>query len=146
VVSLDGGATWSQASLPRFITTIHSAAVGPNSHLWVAGREGAFRSVDAGKTWDHVLSGLPARYLGSIVYDAQGRRMLATAISSGEVFESTDGGNQWRRAADSGFTLRGLTISPRGRLLAVTSYDGVVAQPEQLAGAQTASINSPGTK
>jgi len=129
VVSLDNGSHWYAAKLPAFITGISDVAIGPESRLWIATREGGFRSSDGGDAWEHVLSGLPPTNLGIILYDEEGRRLLASSASAGEVFESVDGGRMWRLAGGAGWPIRMLAAG-RGRLLATTAFDGVVAQPE----------------
>ena len=128
VISLDGGVNWYSARLPSFLTKIHGVALDSNSNLWLATREGAFRSSDNGDRWRHVLAGLPATNVVSITYDAEGKRLLATAASSHSLFESTDGGRSWRRAAEVGAALRAFHTG-HGRVFASTSFDGVLAQP-----------------
>ncbi|MGH9671327.1 MAG: WD40/YVTN/BNR-like repeat-containing protein [Terriglobales bacterium] len=128
VISLDGGVNWYPALLPAFLTKIHGVALDPNSNLWLATREGALRSSDNGDHWRHVLAGLPATNVISITYDAEGKRLLATAASSHSLFASTDGGRSWRRAAEVGASLRAFHTG-HGRVFASTSFDGVLAQP-----------------
>ena len=129
VVSSDGGATWSQASLPRFVIKVHDVAIAPDSAIWISSREGAWRSADGGKNWEHVFSGLPNSEIGAITCDEDEKRMLATSRASGEVFESRDMGHSWKRAASPGFTVRALVVS-HGRLFGSTAFDGVIAQTE----------------
>ncbi len=137
LVSSDGGLNWSEAALPSYVTALYAPAVAPDA-IWLATREGAIRSNDNGKTWEHVLAGLPARHLMDIRYDEQGKRLLATAIGFEDLFESTDGGNHWS-AVKTGYALRHLVVA-RGRLLATTSFDGVVAErAEQSASSVAAS-------
>lgn len=128
LMSLDGGENWFPAMLPSFVTKIHGVTFDPGSALWLATREGAFRSSDNGDRWKHVLSGLPATNVVSITYDAEGKRLLATAASSHSLFESTDGGRSWRRAAEVGSSLRAFHTG-HGRVFASTAFDGVLAQP-----------------
>jgi photosystem II stability/assembly factor-like uncharacterized protein len=128
LISQDGGANWYPAALPSFVTKIHGVTLDPNSNLWLATREGAIRSSDNGERWRHVLSGLPATNVVSITYDPEGNRLLATAASSHSLFESADGGRNWRRAAEVGSSLRAFHAG-HGRLFASTSFDGVLAQP-----------------
>jgi hypothetical protein len=128
LISQDGGANWYPAALPSFITKIHGVTLDPDNNLWLATREGAFRSADTGERWRHVLAGLPATNLVSITYDPEGNRLLATGASSHSLFESTDGGRNWRRTAEVGVSLRAFHAG-HGRLFASTSFDGVLAQP-----------------
>ncbi|HEV2021381.1 MAG TPA: transcriptional regulator [Terriglobales bacterium] len=128
LLSQDGGANWYPAALPSFVTKIHGVTLDPGSTLWLATREGAFRSSDNGERWRHVLSGLPATNVVSILYDAEGKRLLANAASSHSLFESSDGGKSWLRSADVGASLRAFH-SGHGRVFASTPFDGVLAQP-----------------
>jgi photosystem II stability/assembly factor-like uncharacterized protein len=107
----------------------YGVSITPDANIFIATREGAFHSSDAGVTWEHSLNGLPAKEIGSISFDEQRKRLLATSNASGVVFESTDDGRSWHRGADSGYTLRGVSVV-RGRMLAATPADGVVAQPD----------------
>ncbi len=126
-VSLDGGSTWYASKLPAYVTQISGLALDGDSHLWVAAREGAFRSDDGGDTWDHVMTGLPPSHVSSIVYDDEGSRLLATA--AGQSFESRDGGRSWHRFGQPGYPVRLLGLG-WGRVLAATDFDGVIAPPE----------------
>lgn len=143
MISLDGGGNWAPALLPNFLTEIHGVALDPNSTLWLATREGAFRSNDSGDTWRHVLAGLPATNVVSITYDAEGKRLLATAASSHSLFESSDGGRSWQRAAEVGSSLRAFHTG-HGRVFASTAFDGVLAQPLSNAPAASPESSSPG--
>jgi photosystem II stability/assembly factor-like uncharacterized protein len=129
LISRDGAANWTRAALPPYITTITEVAVTPESTFWIATAQGAFRSTDTGRTWEHVIAGVPARNLATVAYDAEGRRLLAAAMSSGEIFASTDRGRTWTRAADTGWPVRSLVVA-RGRLFGATPFDGIVAEIE----------------
>jgi photosystem II stability/assembly factor-like uncharacterized protein len=129
MVSSNGGTEWKLAPLASFVTSIYGVSITPDAHIFIATREGAFHSSDAGATWEHSVNGLPAKEIGSISFDEQRKRLLATSNASGVVFESTDNGRSWHRGADSGYTLRAVSVV-RGRMLAATPADGVVAQPD----------------
>jgi photosystem II stability/assembly factor-like uncharacterized protein len=101
----------------------------PDGEILVAAREGAFRSSDSGTTWEHITNGLPDKNLSSITYDSGRKRLLASSTATGVVFESRDGGRTWRRGPDSGYPLRRISVV-RGRFMAATPFDGVIAQPE----------------
>ena len=129
VVSNDGGTTWKQGRLASYVSSIRGLALTPDGEILVATREGAFRSSDSGSNWDHILNGLPDKNLSSITYDSGRKRLLATSTATGVVFESHDGGRSWRRGPDSGYPLRRISVV-RGRFMAATPFDGVIAQPE----------------
>ena len=128
MVSENGGSSWKQGNLGQFVTNIYGVTTTPDAIL-VAAREGAFRSADAGTTWEHMLNGLPDKNINSISFDASAKRLLATSSATGVIFESRNGGRSWHRGPDSGYALRGVSVV-RGRMVAATPYDGVVAQPE----------------
>jgi photosystem II stability/assembly factor-like uncharacterized protein len=130
MVSRDGGTTWKQAPLSSFVTSIYGVTTTPDANIFIATREGAYHSADGGSNWEHVVNGLPAKDIASITFDEHARRLLAASSLSGVVFESSDNGRSWRRGADSGYTIRAVSVV-RGRLYAATPYDGVVAQPDR---------------
>jgi photosystem II stability/assembly factor-like uncharacterized protein len=126
-VSPDRGQHWTAASLPRYLTHIYGLALDAQSVLWLATREGGFRSEDQGRSWTHVLGGLPGLDVTSIHYDQERERLLATAGVAHGIFESRDRGREWRRLSKPEWALRSLAFG-HGRLLAATAYDGVIAE------------------
>ncbi len=129
LVSADGGAAWQSARLASYPVNIRSVTVAPDGQVFVAAREGAFHSADFGKSWNHVVAGLPDKDITSVVYDGMHKRLLATSGQTGVVFESNDGGSSWQRGPDSGYPLRRISVV-HGRYVAATPFDGVIAQPE----------------
>ena len=123
--SIDNGRTWKEASRPPafaegsgrvvdhtfWLTPAHASEPG----VWYAGTspQGLFRSGDAGVTWDGIngfnqhpqrkawcggdQDGTPdGPKLHSILVDPRDARHLYIGMSGGGVFESTDGGADWR--------------------------------------------------
>lgn len=135
-VSVNGGESWltPRALAPDFV--INSVAVDATGNIWLAAREGVFRSSDVGDTWKRVTSLRLSNVLG-IEFDEEGQRILATGAASMNVFESTDNGRSWT-PINTGWLLRNVQ-SAHGRLLATTPFDGVVVQPEATASEKTAS-------
>jgi len=129
LVSQDSGAAWQSARLASYPINVRSVTVVPDGQIFVATREGAFHSPDFGKSWNHVMAGLPDKDITSVAYDGGRRRLLATSGQTGVVFESTDGGSTWQRGPDSGYPLRRISVV-HGRYVAATPFDGVIAQPE----------------
>ena len=124
--STDAGATWIAPGIPSFISRIHSVSVDHKGALWIAAREGAFRSVDQGDSWQQV-SALPLADVASIQFDPDSHRVLATGTDSTQVFESFNNGRSWR-AVESGWLVH--ELHPAGaKLAAATLFDGVIIQP-----------------
>jgi photosystem II stability/assembly factor-like uncharacterized protein len=139
LVSQDAGAAWKSALLASYPINIRSVTVTADGQVFVATREGAFHSGDAGKTWNHMVAGLPDKDITSIAYDRGHGRLIATSGQTGVVFESTDGGSTWQRGPDSGFPLRRISVV-HGHYVAATPFDGVISQPEN----ETQSANAGG--
>jgi photosystem II stability/assembly factor-like uncharacterized protein len=129
-VSKDRGVVWQQSvGLPTYLVGIHSIALGSEGQIMIAAREGAYRSEDAGASWEHVVNGLPGKDVTSVSFDSTHHRMLATSDATGVIFESHDGGRSWQRGPDAGFPLRRVGVIG-GRLVGATPFDGVIMQPE----------------
>ena len=126
-MSKDDGKTWGEMTYPQYVTGIYNLTQMPDNTMWLATREGALRSTDGGKTWEHTLGGLPARHVLLVRYDAASQRLLATALYAHEVFESKDNGQTWQRTPDAGVSLRS-AFNYQGRLLAESSYNGLFLQ------------------
>jgi photosystem II stability/assembly factor-like uncharacterized protein len=123
--STDNGRTWKEATRPPafgegsgrvvdhtfWLTPGHASEPG----VWYAGTspQGLFRSGDAGATWEGVngfnqhpqrkawcggdQDGTPdGAKLHSVIVDPRDARHLYIGMSSGGVFESVDGGNDWQ--------------------------------------------------
>ena len=123
--STDNGRAWKEATRPPafgegsgrvvdhtfWLTPGHASEPG----IWYAGTspQGLFRSGDAGATWEGVngfnqhpqrkawcggdQDGTPdGAKLHSIIVDPRDARHLYIGMSSGGVFESVDGGNDWQ--------------------------------------------------
>ena len=131
LISKDHGATWTACVLPKYVTAIYGGTVAPNA-VWIATREGALKSSDGGATWEHVLSGLPARHVFAVAYDHDSNRLLATTLD-GDLYESRDAGNSWH-GINTGWTVRNVAAG-RGRLLAITAFDGLLMKRESEASA-----------
>jgi photosystem II stability/assembly factor-like uncharacterized protein len=128
LVSNNGGTDWHLSQVPSALVGIRGVTLTSDGQILIASREGGFRSLDAGATWEWMLNGLPARDISSIEYDRERKRFLATSMSTSFVFESTDGGRTWREGPDSGYPLRRINVM-RSRFVAATPFDGVIIQP-----------------
>ena len=130
MVSNDRGKTWKEAKLANYAPNVRGVTTTPDEQVFVACREGGFYSSDSGLSWHHISNGLPDKDITSIAYDGSHKRLLATSGATGVVFLSLDGGRNWQRGPDSGFSLRRISVV-NGRLVAATPFDGVIAQPER---------------
>ena len=126
-LSKDEGASWTEISYPQYVTGLYNLTVVPDGSLWLGTREGALHSTDGGKTWAHLLAGLPPRNVFSVRYDAAGQRLLATALFAHGVFQSKDGGQSWQRTPDAGVSIRN-ALNYQGRLLGASSYNGLLLE------------------
>ena len=113
----DGGRSWANISDGYFGGSIGSIAVAPSDHnvLYVGGGEktvrgnvsfgyGAWKSVDAGRTWEHI--GLDkSRHISririhpdnpDIVYAAVMGNLFAPTTDRG-IYKSIDGGKNWKK-------------------------------------------------
>jgi photosystem II stability/assembly factor-like uncharacterized protein len=139
MVSLDAGATWYTCTHIDSASLINGVLLDRDGNIWVATREGAFRSTDAGDSWQYI-SALKLSNILSIQYDDENHRFLASGSSSTGIFESMDNGRSWR-PTDSGWQIRDFR-SVHGRLIAATTFDGVIMQPEPATAARELSQTS----
>jgi photosystem II stability/assembly factor-like uncharacterized protein len=126
-VSVNSAESWLPLKFPDEDLYVNSVAVDANGDIWLAGREGVYRSTNAGDTWKRIYS-LRLPNVVSIQFDEENQRILATGVSSTSVMESLDHGRTWS-LINSGWPLRNVR-SAHGRLLGTTPFDGVVIQPD----------------
>ena len=137
LLSRDRGDTWSQLTLPPFVSRVHRVTFGPDSsNVWVTTHMGTFHSKDGGNSWEHVMAGQPLTNVSYVSYDQQAAKLLAVAGAARDIYESPDG-NHWTLAAGSQWSIRNLVVK-NGRIFAVTDFSGVVAQPLEKSAAVTA--------
>ena len=146
-LSRDGGRTWSELTIPNYVTGIYDFTMTSDSTLWLATREGAARSSNGGEKWVHVMSGLPPSGVLSVTYDPNTQHLLATAMNSKGVFESNDGGKSWKETPQASFSIRSAT-GYQGQLLATSWHNGLLLQKVNSATASSASASAvtPSTK
>ncbi|HJX00768.1 MAG TPA: YCF48-related protein [Terriglobales bacterium] len=124
------GQVWREAKLPKIISSIREISFTKDA-IWLACREGLYRSrkEDDGETWERMQ--LPVVNLTSVFYDRQKGRLLVTAMNSTEIFFSEDNGQSWQHR-ESGWLLRSIS-EHAGHLLASTAFDGVVVEKQPAA-------------
>jgi photosystem II stability/assembly factor-like uncharacterized protein len=136
-LSRDAGRNWTEVTMPSYVTGLYNFTMTPDSTLWLATREGAVQSPDGGKTWIHVLGGMPSKHVLAVKYDPGLRRMLATAMESKSVYESTDNGKSWKKSSDANFSIR-TAMGYQEQVLAISWHNGLLLQRAGVA----ASLNS----
>ncbi len=127
--SRDGGMAWKSVALPSYVSTVFGVALSPSA-IWISTRAGVFFSNDNGGNWQHVLAGAPPQNLTSIRYDRATGHLLGLT-RSGEIYSTSDG-QTWSRTAAAGVAIREISVAGR-RLLGITPFRGIVAQPEDQA-------------
>ncbi len=140
-VSTDGGKTWKESATNRYVTKIYGLSATPDGQIFLASREGAFRSVDQGNSWNHIANGLPGTEVASVQYDEHRQHLFATSRISSVIFESVDGGVSWHRRADMGYPVTAIGFG-HGRILGATLYSGVVGKSDGQ-GSSAASVGGP---
>jgi photosystem II stability/assembly factor-like uncharacterized protein len=114
--SRDGGDSW-QAFGQRAALAYGSLVTDPSAPATVygAGEDGVVKSVNGGRTWRSVNSGLVSTFVSSLVL-ADGSSKVLYAVASPDVFKSADGGRRWR-LADGGIgkqSVLALAAGPHG--------------------------------
>jgi hypothetical protein len=133
--SINGGATWTDASTP-VTDDVLALAIDPitPTTLYAATRccidpAGIYKSTDGGGSWQAVNSGLPA-FAGvrALVIDPSSPTTLYAGLLNRGVYKSTDGGTSWSAASAGllGATVNALALdraSP-STLYAALSFQG----------------------
>ena len=129
--SADSGRTWSLIPDPPKLTQIDALAVDPSGTVWVGGPQGCFVSSDAGSTWT-TIKNLYVQRVNNLFYDESSGRMTVTLGGSNSMIFTVQLPQKTITYADSGWNLR--FARPLGdHLIAVTFFDGLVAQPRMVA-------------
>jgi photosystem II stability/assembly factor-like uncharacterized protein len=127
VMSNDQGKTWQPLAMPQKLTWLQSIAVTDSGSLWLGGREGVFYSDDHGQNWSEMKS-LPLSDISGLSYDADMKRIVITSWASSWVL-AVNPADRTFKFYDPGWKVRHVQ-SMGGRLLAATSYNGVVLEPQ----------------
>ncbi len=129
-VSQDGGKIWSPIAMPQKLTWVQAVAMAGSGSLWVGGREGVFYSEDHGQSWSE-MSTLPLSDISGLSYDADLKRLIVTSWGSSWVL-AINPADRTFKFWDAGWKVRHVSSSG-GRLLAATTYNGVVMEPVKTA-------------
>ena len=120
--SSDRGETWEQGGLNQPVVSLFTV---PSTGVILAGtRDGLFRSTDNGRTWIERSVGLRSFEVTS--FGAGADAIFAGTIAGegqGEVYRSTDNGDQWRLLAPDSLegVVNALAVLPNGSVIAGTS-------------------------
>ena len=115
LLSVDGGATWSQArgvpgSLPAYGTAFSPSA--PDV-AYAATAKGIYQTTDGGASWLYEGRGIGGRPLVSLAVDPDHPARILAISDQGAVFRSTDGGTSWQRIATlAGTPVQSLSFDP----------------------------------
>ena len=130
--SQDGGKTWQPLAMPTKLTWLQAMDMAPDGSIWLGGREGVFYSEDHGQNWTE-MSSLPVSDISGLQYDADLKRIVVTSWASSWVL-AIEPADRTFKFFDAGWKVRHV-CSSNGRLLAATSYNGVVMEPQKSASA-----------
>ena len=126
--SEDGGKNWQPLAMPHKLTWLQSISMAANGSVWLGGREGVFYSEDRGQNWTE-LSTLPISDISGLAYDPDLKRVVITSWASSWVLAVDPADRTWK-FYDPGWKVRHVR-SMSGRLVAATSYNGVVVEPQK---------------
>jgi photosystem II stability/assembly factor-like uncharacterized protein len=126
--SEDGGKNWQPLAMPHKLTWLQSISMAGNGSVWLGGREGVFYSEDKGQNWTD-LSTLPISDISGLSYDPDLKRVVVTSWASSWVLAVDPADRTWK-FYDPGWKVRHVR-SMSGRLVAATSYNGVVVEPQK---------------
>jgi photosystem II stability/assembly factor-like uncharacterized protein len=137
-VSNDEGKSWQPMAMPQGLTWLQAVAVTDSGSLWLGGREGVFYSDDHGQNWSEMKS-LPLSDISGLNYDEDLKRVVITSWASSWVL-AVDPADRTFKFYDPGWKVRHVR-SVGGRLLAATSYNGVVLEPQKASSKVTVAHN-----
>jgi photosystem II stability/assembly factor-like uncharacterized protein len=102
----DNGASWKNVTPPAMpngveVRVIEASPTDVNTAYVIGGAFGStqpnvFRTRDAGKTWQKIVSGLPQSSIARVVREDPARKGLLYAGTETGVFVSFDGGDAWQ--------------------------------------------------
>jgi len=77
--------------------TVNGFAVDPENPkvMYVAMRDGLFKSIDAGETWKPMTKEL--KNLAAVTVNPKQSKEIYVSTADGVIFKSTDGGMTWMR-------------------------------------------------
>lgn len=134
VFSTDAGKSWSRSLLPATLTRVDRAVFSSDGTAWLGGWEGVFISKDQGQSWQWIQR-LPIKDVNDLYFDPSDNKVLVSSRSSDFVYLIDPSSLKWT-SSRTGWKVH-LIRSADGRLLAVSTHDGVLVSP-RTTGIQTA--------
>ena len=133
--STDGGETWVARTLPEGLTQITAMTVDDSGSIWVAGREGVWRTPDAATSWS-VVKGLFVQDASDLFFDRAAKRIYVAANESTHLAYMVQLPEFTVHFWDTGWALR--LVRPMGdHLVGATLFDGMVVQPRMIDSPET---------
>lgn len=80
---IGGGDHWQLLPHPRFFSTTVVVHPERSQTVYVASRDGVFRSTDGGATWRPYGTRLPRRDVQTLAFDPSGNRLYAGMTDAG---------------------------------------------------------------
>ncbi len=100
-----------------------------SSTVYAAGRNGVYRSVDAGVSWNDISQGLGRRLIRGLQIDPSSPSTLYAAVDGDGIFKSIDAGQSWSPSNQGLATLyvNALAVDPGNprTLYAGTTFEGI---------------------
>ncbi len=111
--STDGGISWNPARCPSSGPVYTFAASSDGTTLYAAGWEtGIWTSVDHGGTWEVLWAAENIQTFFSLLVDPVDQHHLYAGTDIHGVYESVDGGRQWKQAGLNGGKIKHLFFYP----------------------------------
>ncbi len=132
--SNDRGRTW-QIKLPGLPDSPVNVLEKSGARLFSGTREGLFASDDNGNRWSRSRGIHPIDIIDIQANPQAENQIFAADLVVGQLFFTTDGGNQWEMISLGTYSskIAALSFSSSGRLLAGTNSDGIygIAPPTE---------------
>ena len=115
--STDGARTWINSSMGYTGADLHDIAIDPNNPatVYTIGRSGPFRSFRSGKEWTGIAFP-PARndeWYAVAVNPKKPQEVIVSDERQGNIYKSTDGGNDWKKVLHHPGAYMGIDINAR---------------------------------
>lgn len=132
--SEDEGETWTQMPAPWGPPYPHPSIA---ARVYIIssdtnGDTGIWRSNDHGATWNTAMTGLTDTLVAALAFDPVAPETLYAGTTNGNLFTSTDGGDNWTFVAQLMNHIAVLAVNPRGAHEVWASNDPFAGTPQTL--------------